>query len=242
MTAIKSVDLTKKYKDVTAVGNLSFEVEKGELLSVLGTNGAGKTTTVRILSGLTKPDSGDALLFNKSIVKETIEAKKIMNISPQETAVAPNLTVRENLELICGLYGLKREDTKRRVDKMLTDFSLSEIEKRKAKTLSGGWSRRLSIAMALITEPEILFLDEPTIGLDVLARRELWSVVNKLKNKMTIVLTTHYLEEAEALSDKVLIMNKGKSVAFGSVDEIKGMAETENFEDAFVKLCGGEIK
>ena len=237
MKAIEIKDLTKRYKGLVAVDKLNLSVEKGELFALLGVNGAGKTTTMKMLSCLVQPDEGDAVLLGDSVKTAPMKVKEKINISPQETAVAPNLSVRENLELICGIYGHGKAEARKRTDKILKEFHLGEIEKQKAKTLSGGWQRRLSIAMALITEPQILFLDEPTLGLDVLARRELWEVIEQLKGKMTIILTTHYLEEAEALSDHIGIMTKGHLVALGTAEELKEQAGKEEFEEAFVELC-----
>lgn len=237
MKAIEIKNLTKRYKELVAVDKLNLSVEKGELFALLGVNGAGKTTTMKMLSCLVQPDEGDAVLLGDSVKTAPMKVKEKINISPQETAVAPNLSVRENLELICGIYGHGKSEARKRTDKILKEFHLGEIEKQKAKTLSGGWQRRLSIAMALITEPQILFLDEPTLGLDVLARRELWEVIEQLKRKMTIILTTHYLEEAEALSDHIGIMTKGHLVALGTAEELKEQAGKEEFEEAFVELC-----
>ena len=237
MKAIEIKNLTKRYKELVAVDKLNLSVEKGELFALLGVNGAGKTTTMKMLSCLVQPDEGDAVLLGDSVKTAPMKVKEKINISPQETAVAPNLSVRENLELICGIYGHNKSEARKRTDKILEEFHLEEIEKQKAKTLSGGWQRRLSIAMALITEPQILFLDEPTLGLDVLARRELWEVIEQLKGKMTIILTTHYLEEAEALSDHIGIMTKGHLVALGTAEELKEQAGKEEFEEAFVELC-----
>lgn len=243
MKAIEIKNLTKRYKELVAVDKLNLFVEKGELFALLGVNGAGKTTTMKMLSCLVQPDEGDAVLLGDSVKTAPMKVKEKINISPQETAVAPNLSVRENLELICGIYGHGKSEARKRTDKILKEFHLGEIEKQKAKTLSGGWQRRLSIAMALITEPQILFLDEPTLGLDVLARRELWEVIEQLKGKMTIILTTHYLEEAEALSDHIGIMTKGHLVALGTAEELKEQAGKEEFEEAFVELCkrGGVV-
>ena len=242
MEAIKTVNLTKKYKDKTAVSNLNLTVEKGILYALLGVNGAGKSTTIKMLSCLTKPTSGDACLMGHSVVKESARVKEIMNVSPQETAVAAKLSVRENLEFIARVYGFDKKEAKAKADEMIEKFSMQEIEKSKAGTLSGGWQRRLSIAMALISEPEILFLDEPTLGLDVLARRELWNVIKMLKGKMTIILTTHYLEEAESLSDRVGIMARGVLCAEGTAEELKAKAGTDNFEEAFIKLAEVALK
>lgn len=242
MEAIKIIDLTKKYKDLTAVDNLNLTIESGELFSLLGVNGAGKTTTIKMLSCLTKPTSGDALLDGKSIVNESKAVKEIIAVSPQETAVAPNLTVKENMELMAGVHGFPKDQSKTRVTTLMEQFSLQEIADKKAGKLSGGWQRRLSIAMALICEPKILFLDEPTLGLDVLARSELWDMIRSLKGKITIILTTHYMEEAEALSDHVAIMKSGKLLLVGTVDEIKEEAGTDKFDEAFVRIVKGESK
>ena len=236
MDAIKTVGLTKKYKDVVAVKNLNLEVKQGELFSLLGINGAGKTTTIKMLSCLIKPTEGDAQLNGKSIVSNAGEVKKIIGVSPQETAVAPNLSVKENLELMCGIHGFSKEKRKKKVEELTKQFDLHSIRSKKAGKLSGGWQRRLSIAMALISEPEILFLDEPTLGLDVIARSELWDTIRLLKGKITIILTTHYMEEAEALSDRMGIMKNGKLLVVGTADEIKAKAGLEKFEDAFVAI------
>lgn len=236
MEAIKAEGLTKKYKDITAVDNLDLKILQGELFSLLGVNGAGKTTTIKMLSCLTKPTNGDAKLLENSIITNESNVKKIIGVSPQETAVAPNLTVKENIELMCGIHGLSKEKRKAKTDELAEQFDLKQILKRKAGKLSGGWQRRLSIAMALISEPKILFLDEPTLGLDVLARRELWDIINSLKGKVTIILTTHYMEEAEALSDRIGIMKNGKLLALGTADELKRKVNADKFEDAFVAI------
>ena len=236
MDAIRTIDLTKKYKDLTAVDRLNLTVKSGELFSLLGVNGAGKTTTIKMLSCLTKPTSGDAVLLGKSVVTESTAVKEIIAVSPQETAVAPNLTVKENLELMAGVHGFSRDKSKARVSILIEQFGLEEIENKKAGKLSGGWQRRLSIAMALICEPKILFLDEPTLGLDVLARSELWDTIRSLKGKITIILTTHYMEEAEALSDRVAIMKSGKLLLVGTANEIKEKAGADKFDEAFVRI------
>ena len=236
MDAIKTVGLTKKYKDVIAVNHLDLQIKQGELYSLLGVNGAGKTTTIKMLSGLIVPTSGEAYLNGKSIVKETNEVKRIIGVSPQETAVAPNLSVKENLELMCGIHGFSKEKKIAKVTELMDQFDLVSISKKKAGKLSGGWQRRLSIAMALISEPGILFLDEPTLGLDVIARSELWDIIRRLKGKITVILTTHYMEEAEALSDRIGIMKDGKLLVVGTSEELKSKAECEKFEDAFIKI------
>lgn len=235
--AIVIKGLRKEYGSLVAVNNISLDVEKGKLFSLLGVNGAGKTTTIKMLTGLAKPTAGDALVMGKSIIHDISEVKKVVNISPQDTAIAPNLTVRENLEFIAGVYNMNSERTQERVAQIIDMFALSEVENKKAKTLSGGWKRRVSIAMALITEPEVLFLDEPTLGLDVLARRELWGIIRSLKGKVTIVLTTHYMEEVEALSDMVAVMVKGEIKAVGTVGELIERTGTVNLEEAFVKIA-----
>lgn len=238
MNAIQTSALTKKYKDLTAVNALDLAIGEGELFALLGVNGAGKSTLIKMLSCLAEPTSGDARIFGHSIITESHEVKKLINVSPQETAVAPNLSVRENLEFIAGIYGAKNpwESASREIEEM----GLSSVAGKKAKTLSGGWQRRLSIAMALISEPKLLFLDEPTLGLDVIARRELWSVIKKLRSRTTVILTTHYLEEAENLSDRIGIMSHGSLVACGTAEELVALSGKENFEDAFVALAGGE--
>lgn len=237
MLAIKTENLTKKYKDKIAVNSINLSINDGEMYALLGVNGAGKSTTIKMLSCLIKPTSGDALLNGNSIVSDSEKVKRIINVSPQETAVAPNLTVRESLELMARIYGFGNEDAVSKAQKMIEDFELSDIAKSKAKTLSGGWQRRLSIAMALISDPEILFLDEPTLGLDVLARRELWNKIGSLKGKITIILTTHYLEEAESLSDRIGIMVKGNLIAEGTAEGLKQSVNANTFEDAFVKIA-----
>lgn len=237
---IETFNLTKKFGDFTAVDDLNISICKGELFSLLGLNGAGKTTTIKMLSGLVRPTSGDAFLFSKSILTDMQYIKQRINVSPQETAIAPNLNVQENLIMIAGIYGMSKNDIQGKVDEMVTLFSLKEVLKKKAKLLSGGMQRRLSIAMALITQPEILFLDEPTLGLDVIARRELWGIIRKLKGNTTIILTTHYLEESEALSDRVAIMQKGKIKAIGTVAELLEQTGSQKLEDAFVILNQGE--
>ncbi len=238
MIAIQANGLTKKYKTKTAVNSLNLSIDQGELFSLLGVNGAGKSTVIKMLSCLTKPTEGDAVLLGDSVITSPLKVKEKINVSPQETAVARNLSVRENLELVCGIYGHDKKSAKKTADDMIKEFGMSEIEKDKAKTLSGGWQRRLSIAMALISKPEILFLDEPTLGLDVIARRELWTIIKKLKGKITIILTTHYLEEAEALSDRIGIIAKGNLKAVGTAAELLELTGADNFEDAFIKLAG----
>ena len=236
MNAIETMELVKQYKNVIAVDRLHLEIEQGELFSLLGVNGAGKTTTIKMLSCLIKPTSGDASVGGYSITKEPEQVKRLIGVSPQETAVAPNLSVRENLELICGIYGFSKEKTEKKIRELSGQFELDTILQKKAGKLSGGWQRRVSIAMALISEPKILFLDEPTIGLDVIARHDLWEVIRSLKGKVTIILTTHYMEEAEALSDRIGIMKNGSLLAVGTVEELNRKAGTKDFETAFVSI------
>ena len=236
MQEIKTVELVKHYKNLTAVNKLNLEIRQGELFSLLGVNGAGKTTTIKMLTCLTKPSNGDAFVGGYSITTQSEQVKQLIGVSPQETAVAPNLTVKENLELICGIYGFSKEKAKKRIEKLCGQFALDSVLKRKAGKLSGGWQRRVSIAMALIGEPKILFLDEPTLGLDVIARHELWDVIRSLKGKATVILTTHYMEEAEALSDRIGIMKDGKLLAVGTAEELKQKAGTNDFEAAFVSI------
>ena len=242
MWAIKTTGLTKRYKNLIAVDALSLEIRQGELFALLGVNGAGKTTAVKMLSCLTKPSEGDAEVGGYSILKNPEQVKRLIGVSPQETAVAPNLSVEENLELICGIHGFNREKTETKIRELTSQFSLESVLKRKAGKLSGGWQRRVSIAMALISEPEILFLDEPTLGLDVIARYELWEAIRDLKGRVTIILTTHYMEEAEALSDRIGIMKSGKLLAAGTAEELKAKAGTADFEKAFVSIVKeGEV-
>ena len=242
MDAIKTVNLTKRYRDIVAVDSLTMSVREGELFALLGVNGAGKTTTVKMLSCLTAPTDGDAFLLGKSIRNESGEVKKFIAVSPQETAVAPALSVRENLELICGVHGFGKEKTREKIDELTEKLSLASVIGRKAGKLSGGWQRRLSIAMALISEPRILFLDEPTLGLDVIARSELWDVIRALKGSVTVILTTHYMEEAEALSDRVAIMKDGRLLVCDTSENIKAAAECDSFEQAFIKIVKEAVK
>ena len=236
MQAIKATELVKQYKKLTAVDKLCLEIRQGELFSLLGVNGAGKTTTIKMLSCLTKPTDGDAMVGGYSITKEPEQVKRLIVVSPQETAVAPNLSVKENLELICGIHGFSKEKTREKVRELTEQFSLETVMKRKAGKLSGGWQRRVSIAMALISEPQILFLDEPTLGLDVIARHELWDAIRALKGKVTIILTTHYMEEAQALSHRIGIMKDGRLLAVGTAEELMDKAGVDDFETAFVAI------
>ncbi|MBR2635341.1 MAG: ABC transporter ATP-binding protein [Clostridia bacterium] len=236
MEAIRLEALSKKYKDTVAVDSLSLTIRKGELFSLLGVNGAGKSTTIKMLSCLTKPTSGNAFLGGKSICREPADVKAQIAVSPQETAVAPGLSVRENLALMCGVQGFSRDRKRTKIAEISHQLGLDSVMEKRAETLSGGWKRRLSIAMALISEPQILFLDEPTLGLDVLARSELWDLIRSLKGKVTVILTTHYMEEAEALSDRIGIMRDGRLLICDTAEAIKRTAGTDSFEEAFIRI------
>ena len=239
MDAICIENLTKRYKDVVAVDGLTLTVRKGELLSLVGVNGAGKTTTIKMLSCLTRPTSGDAFLEGNSIVTDPAAVKSLIAVSPQETAVAPGLSAKENLELICGVHGFDRAKSADKIAELTALLGLESVLNKKAGKLSGGWQRRLSIAMALVSEPRILFLDEPTLGLDVLARSDLWDIIRALKGEVTIILTTHYMEEAEALSDRIAIMKDGKLLICDTAESIKREAQTDSFEQAFIRMVKG---
>ena len=237
MNAIETKKLTKKFKDKIAVNEIDLNIQKGELFALLGTNGAGKTTTIKMLSGLILPTSGSIKIDNMDMKKDVFKIKEILNVSPQETAIAQNLTVKENLEFMAGVYGIKDKDKK--INELIKLFKLDEVLNKKAKTLSGGTMRKVSIAISLINDPQILFLDEPTLGLDVIARKELWKVINSLKGKITIILTTHYMEEAESLSDRIGIMANGNLVEIGTSKELIKKTKTKNFEDAFISIATG---
>ena len=239
MTAIETKKLTKKFKDKVAVNEIDLKIKQGELFALLGVNGAGKTTTIKMLSGLILPTSGDIMIENMNMKKDIFKIKEILNVSPQETAIAPSLTVKENLEFMAGVYQIKDKDSK--INELIKEFKLGEVLTKRAKTLSGGWQRKVSIAISLINDPKILFLDEPTLGLDVIARKELWKVIEGLKGKITIILTTHYMEEAESLSDRIGVMANGSLVDIGTSKELIKKTKTKNFEDAFVSIAtGGE--
>ena len=240
MDAIQTMNLTKRYKDLVAVDHINLCIRQGELFSLLGINGAGKTTTIKMLSCLSKPTGGDALVGGRSILREPAQVKELIGVSPQETAVAPNLSVKENLELMCGIHGFTKEKQLAKIEELSARLNLRPLLNKKAGKLSGGWQRRVSIAMALITEPSILFLDEPTLGLDVIARSELWDVIRALKGKVTIILTTHYMEEAEALSDRIGIMKNGRLLVVGTAPELMAQTGVNRFEDAFIALVKEE--
>ena len=238
MIAIETKKLTKKFKDNIAVNEIDLIINQGELFALLGVNGAGKTTTIKMLSGLILPTSGEIIIENMNMKKEVFKIKEFLNISPQETAIAPNLTVKENLEFMAGVYQIK--DKEKKINELIKEFKLEEVLNKRAKTLSGGWQRKVSIAISLINDPKILFLDEPTLGLDVIARKELWKVINSLKGKVTIILTTHYMDEAESLSDRIGIMANGNIVEVGTSKELIKKTKAKNFEDAFVSIATGD--
>ena len=238
MADIQITNLVKRYGQITAVDIQNMQIRSAELFTMLGVNGAGKSTLIKMLSCVAKPTSGDATLDGYSICKDTTQVKHLIGVSPQETAVAPNLTVKENLELICGIHGFSREKSYARIAQLSEGFGLAEVYSRKAGKLSGGWQRRLSLAMALIGEPKILFLDEPTLGLDVLARQDLWKLIRQLKGRVTIILTTHYMEEAQALSDRIGILQGGRLLAVGTPEELMQKAQADNLEAAFVTIVG----
>ena len=240
MIAIETKKLTKKFKDKVAVNEIDLKIKHDELFALLGVNGAGKTTTIKMLSGLILPTSGEIIIENMNMKKEVFKIKELLNVSPQETAIAPNLTVKENLEFMAGVYQIK--DKEKKINELVKEFKLEDVLNKRAKTLSGGWQRRVSIAISLINNPKILFLDEPTLGLDVIARKELWKVINSLKGRITIILTTHYMEEAESLSDRIGIMANGSIVEVGTAKELIKKTKAKNFEDAFVSIAtGGEL-
>lgn len=239
MDAIRTENLTKIYKNKKVVHSLNLAVHQGELFALLGVNGAGKTTTIKMLSCLTRPTEGNAMINGKSILTDTLQIKEMIGVSPQETSVAPNLTVKENLALMCGIYGFSKDKKEAKIQQLASTFSLESILNKKAGKLSGGWQRRLSIAMALTAEPKILFLDEPTLGLDVLARSDLWESIRTLKGTITMILTTHYMEEAEALSDRVGIMKDGILLAVGTPEELKALTQKDKLEDAFISIVKG---
>ncbi|MBR2965383.1 MAG: ABC transporter ATP-binding protein [Clostridia bacterium] len=242
MYAIKIEGLTKRYGDLVAVDGLTLDIGEGELFSLLGVNGAGKTTTIKMLSCLTKADGGDAYVLGESVSKNPTAVKANIGVSPQETAVAGGLSVRENLELIAGIYGFSKEKTREKISLLSDMLGLSAVMEKRAGKLSGGYARRLSIAMALISEPKVIFLDEPTLGLDVIARAELWDIIRSLSGKVTVILTTHYMEEAEALSDRIGIMKDGRLLVCDTPDAIKEKTGEPSIERAFIKIVRGEEK
>ncbi|MBP5342322.1 ATP-binding cassette domain-containing protein [bacterium] len=239
MNAVEIKNLRKEYKDIVAVNDLNLEIKEGELFSLLGVNGAGKTTTIKMLSTLTKPTSGDAYILGYSILKDENKIKELIDVSMQETAIARKLTVDENIDFYASLSGLTKEDAKKVKIDIYNKFDLEKYKDKSASKLSGGYQRKLSIALSLISNPKVLFLDEPTLGLDVIARRELWNKIKELKSKMTIILTTHYMEEAENLSDRIGIMKDGNLLFVGAKEELYSKTNKTNVEDAFIEIVSG---
>ncbi len=236
--SIEVAELCKYYKSRTAVNGLNLSIKEGELFALLGTNGAGKTTTIKMLSTLIERSAGEIKVLGLRVPEDNSKIRELINISPQSSAIAGNLTVMENLKFMAGVYDIK--DEKNKIEELIELFGLREHLHDKAKTLSGGWQRKLSLALALINEPRLLFLDEPTLGLDVIARHELHDIIRKRKGKTTIILTTHYMNEAEELADRVGIMSAGRLVALGSPSELIALSGESSFEDAFVKLASCE--
>ena len=242
-TILKVDDINVYYGSIHAIKGVSFEVSEGEIVTLIGANGAGKSTTLRAISGLVKTASGAINFLGRDIIPfnaQQVVAEGIAMV-PEGRRVFDNLTVKENLEFMARLYGFGKEKTAERVNRTVADFHLEEVLDQRAGTLSGGWKRKLSIAMALIGEPSVLFLDEPTLGLDVLARRELWRVIEAMKGSLTIVLTTHYMEEEEHLSDRLGIMISGRIAACGTLQEILELTGKTTLEDAFVAIAEGEV-
>lgn len=237
--AIKIVNLRKEYSDVVAVNNLNLEIFDGELFSLLGINGAGKTTLIKMLATLTKPTSGEAFINGYSIISDDEKIKELIDISMQETAIARKLTVDENIEFYAKLSGQSKKEIDENKSNLYKVFGLEQVKNKVACKLSGGWQRKLSIALALVSNPKVLFLDEPTLGLDVIARRELWKAIKALKGKMTIILTTHYMEEAEELSDRIGVMKDGNLLFTGNKEELYTKTNKMNVEEAFVHLVSG---
>ena len=242
MEAIKTVDLTKRYKDLTAVDGLNLKIEEGELFALLGVNGAGKTTTIKMLSTLVKPDGGNAFIYGHSVLSEDKAIKRLIDVSMQETAIARKLTVSENVDFYARLSGNGKEETERVKKLVYETFDLFGVKDKRADKLSGGWQRKLSIALALVSDPKILFLDEPTLGLDVIARREMWKTISALKGKKTVILTTHYMEEAEALADRIGVMKDGRLLFVGTKEEMFLKTGKNDVENAFIEIVSGEGK
>lgn len=237
MDIIKIDKVCKRYKNKKALDDVSMSICEGELFGLLGVNGAGKTTLIKMLCGLTKKTSGKVVVAGFDLDKDIDKIKEIVDISPQETSVANNLTVKENLKFFANIYS---DDNEGILKEIIEIFGLNEVLNQRAKTLSGGFKRRLSIAIALISKPKILFLDEPTLGLDIFARRQLWDVITRLKKNITIILTSHYLEEIECLCDRVGILSNGSLLQIGTIEEIKKSTKSEKFDEAFIKLVGAK--
>jgi ABC-2 type transport system ATP-binding protein len=242
-SAITIENLTKKFEDKTAVENLSLQVNKGELFGLLGPNGAGKTTTINILCGLVKPTCGSAIICGNDIQKDTQKVKELIGVCIQETAIYPYLTGIENLELFGRLYGMNKKTIKERSNMLLSKMGLKEDAKRLTAKYSGGMKRRLSLALALIHDPQIAFLDEPTVALDPQSRHAVWDFIKEQKTKgKTIILTTHYMEEAEELCDRVGIIDRGKLIALGTPKNLIAKNNVKNLEEVFIQLTGRNMR
>jgi ABC-2 type transport system ATP-binding protein len=241
--AIVMENLVKKFEDVTAVDGINLQVSKGELFGLLGPNGAGKTTTINILCGLIKPTSGSAKVGGYNVQKDTAKVKDLIGVCPQETAIYPYLTGAENVELFGNLHAMNKESLKTRRDILLENMGLAGDAKRRAEKYSGGMKRRLSLILALIHDPQIAFLDEPTVAMDPQSRHAVWDFIKELKKEdKTIILTTHYMEEAEELCDRVGIIDHGKLIALGSPQALISKNNVKNLEEVFIKLTGRKIR
>lgn len=240
--AIEILNLRKEYKDVVAVNDLSLKINKGEIFGLLGPNGAGKTTTINMMNGLLKPTSGEVYIAGYDIKKDLNKIKQMIGVCPQQASSYKFLTGRENIELFGKLYNIKKNKLKERTAQMLKMADFVEESKRKVKGYSGGMLRKLNVLMALIGDPEIVFLDEPTVGMDPRARRNMWSFISSLKSQnKTVLLTTHYIEEAEALSDNVAIIDYGDLIALGKPKQLMEQYEAKNLEEVFLELTGRRI-
>jgi ABC-2 type transport system ATP-binding protein len=240
--AVEINNLVKRFGDVTAVDGLSLEVKQGELFGLLGPNGAGKTTTISILCSLLEPTAGSACVAGYDVTKDATKMKEHIGVCPQEAAVFKFLTGRENIELLGNLHGVDKEILRERTTSLLDEANFTEAAKRKTKGYSGGMLRQLNLLMALISDPEIVFLDEPTVGMDARARRRTWEYIGTLKDQQkTVILTTHYIEEAQALSDRVGIIDYGELIALGTPEELMEEHEVEDLEAVFLKITGRRI-
>ncbi len=241
--AIVIDNLTKKFEDLTAVDGLSLTVEKSELFGLLGPNGAGKTTTINVLSGLLKPTSGSVSVGGYDVTKEPGEVKKIIGVCPQDTAVFSYLTGRENVELFGNLHSMPKEKLKKKTDELIEKMGLRNDSKRRVGKYSGGMRRRINLVMALVHDPKIAFLDEPTVGMDPQSRRSVWNFIKELKKQnKTVILTTHYMEEAEELCDRVGVIDYGKLIALGAPEQLKAKFKAKNLEEVFIQLTGRRIR
>jgi ABC-2 type transport system ATP-binding protein len=240
--AIIVKNLEKRFDEIIAVNDLNLEIRKGELFGLLGPNGAGKTTTINMLVGLLKPTKGSIIIDGLNIKNELQKIKQLIGLCPQEPSVFKFLNGRENVQLFGNLYEMDKKEMQERMDKLFEITGLAEASKRKAKGYSGGMLRQLNLIIALINDPKILYLDEPTVGMDPRARRKSWEFIGALKNQnKTIVLTTHYIEEAEVLCDRVGIIDYGELIALGSPKELMKQHQAKNLEEVFLKITGRRI-